>query len=250
MVEKEHNQKINVLSVYFDNVSMVDMRLDIKKYFEQQQQQKNLFIVTANPEIVDFASSNKAYRNLINSADYVIADGTGVVKASKLLKTPLQERVPGIELMEECLKIAHTNKQRVFLLGSKNDVVDQARENLVAKYPNITFGHHHGYIDVDDMDVLEIIKNFNPDYVFVAMGYPKQEQWIDKHREQFKRTVFMGVGGSLEVFGGVKKRAPKIIRSLNLEWVYRLIIDWKRLGRIKSIPIFLYKVGKQMRAKK
>lgn len=248
MVEKEHNPKINVLSVYFDNVSMKDMRTNVKKYFEQQQQ-KNLFIVTANPEIVDFASNNEGYRNLINSADYVIADGTGVVKASRLLKTPLQERVPGIELMEECLKIAHTNKQRVFLLGSKNDVVMQARENLTAKYPNITFEHHHGYIELNDTKVLETIKNFNPDYVFVAMGYPKQEQWIDKYGEHFKQTVLMGVGGSLEVFGGVKKRAPKIIRQLNLEWVYRLVIDWKRLGRIKSIPIFLYKVWKQMRTK-
>lgn len=248
MVENKHNQKVNVLSVYFDNVTLVDMRLNVKNYFEQQQHQ-SLFIVTANPEIVDYASNNKNYRDLINSADYVIADGTGVVKAARLLKSPLSERVPGIELMEECLKLAHTNKQRVFLLGSKEEVVSQARNNLAAKYPNITFAHHHGYIDLDDNNVLETIKDFNPDYVFVAMGYPKQEQWIKKYGEQFKQTVLMGVGGSLEVFGGVKKRAPKLIRKLNLEWVYRVVIDWKRLGRTKSIPIFLFKVWKQMRAK-
>lgn len=248
MVENKHNQKVNVLSVYFDNVTLVDMRLNVKKYFEQQQYQ-SLFIVTANPEIVDYASNHKGYRDLINSADYVIADGTGVVKAARLLKTPLSERVPGIELMEECLKVAHTNKQRVFLLGSKEEVVSQAHNNLATKYPNVTFAHHHGYIDLDDNNVLETIKDFNPDYVFVAMGYPKQEQWIKTYEEQFKQTVLMGVGGSLEVFGGVKKRAPKLIRKLNLEWVYRVVIDWKRLGRTKSIPIFLFKVWKQMRTK-
>jgi N-acetylglucosaminyldiphosphoundecaprenol N-acetyl-beta-D-mannosaminyltransferase len=248
MVENKHNQKVNVLSVYFDNVTLVDMRINVKKYFEQQQYQ-SLFIVTANPEIVDYASNHKGYRDLINSADYVIADGTGVVKAARLLKTPLSERVPGIELMEECLKLAHTNKQRVFLLGSKEEVVSQAHNNLATKYPNVTFAHHHGYIDLDDNNVLETIKDFNPDYVFVAMGYPKQEQWIKTYEEQFKQTVLMGVGGSLEVFGGVKKRAPKLIRKLNLEWVYRVVIDWKRLGRTKSIPIFLFKVWKQMRTK-
>ncbi|MDT3959109.1 N-acetylglucosaminyldiphosphoundecaprenol N-acetyl-beta-D-mannosaminyltransferase TarA [Staphylococcus kloosii] len=248
MVENKHNQKVNVLSVYFDNVTLVDMRLNVKKYFEQQQYQ-SLFIVTANPEIVDYASNHKGYRDLINSADYVIADGTGVVKAARLLKTPLSERVPGIELMEECLKLAHTNKQRVFLLGSKEEVVSQARNNLATNYPNVTFAHHHGYIDLNDDNVLETIKDFNPDYVFVAMGYPKQEQWIKTYKEQFKQTVLMGVGGSLEVFGGVKKRAPKLIRKLNLEWVYRVVIDWKRLGRTKSIPIFLFKVWKQMRTK-
>lgn len=248
MVENKHNQKVNVLSVYFDNVTLVDMRINVKKYFEQQQYQ-SLFIVTANPEIVDYASNHKGYRDLINRADYVIADGTGVVKAARLLKTPLSERVPGIELMEECLKLAHTNKQRVFLLGSKEEVVSQAHNNLATKYPNVTFAHHHGYIDLDDNNVLETIKDFNPDYVFVAMGYPKQEQWIKTYEEQFKQTVLMGVGGSLEVFGGVKKRAPKLIRKLNLEWVYRVVIDWKRLGRTKSIPIFLFKVWKQMRTK-
>jgi N-acetylglucosaminyldiphosphoundecaprenol N-acetyl-beta-D-mannosaminyltransferase len=248
MVENKHNQKVNVLSVYFDNVTLVDMRINVKKYFEQQQYQ-SLFIVTANPEIVDYASNHKGYRDLINSADYVIADGTGVVKAARLLKTPLSERVPGIELMEECLKLAHTNKQRVFLLGSKEEVVSQAHNNLATKYPNVTFAHHHGYIDLDDNNVLETIKDFNPDYVFVAMGYPKQEQWVKTYEEQFKQTVLMGVGGSLEVFGGVKKRAPKLIRKLNLEWVYRVVIDWKRLGRTKSIPIFLFKVWKQMRTK-
>src|SRR5699024_8064206 len=92
-------EKVNVLSVLFDNVTLTEMRDRIKLFFESQSE-KNLFIVTANPEIVDCSTDNEAYRKLINKGDYVIPDGTGVVMASKLLKSPLKDRVPCIELME------------------------------------------------------------------------------------------------------------------------------------------------------
>lgn len=82
------------------------------------------------------------------------------------------------------------------------------------------------------------------------MGFPKQEEWIQKNESNFKHTVMMGVGGSLEVFSGTKKRAPRLFRNLNIEWVYRLLIDWKRIGRIKSIPKFMFKVWKLQNKKK
>ena len=94
------------------------------------------------------------------------------------------------------------------------------------------------------------IQRFNPDYLFVGMGFPKQEEWIQKNESNFKHTVMMGVGGSLEVFSGTKKRAPRLFRNLNIEWVYRLLIDWKRIGRIKSIPKFMFKVWKLQNKKK
>ncbi|ERF49107.1 N-acetylglucosaminyldiphosphoundecaprenol N-acetyl-beta-D-mannosaminyltransferase TarA [Staphylococcus arlettae] len=248
MVKRDETDKVDVLSVHFNNVTMDDMVTNVKQFFEDGQQE-TLFIVTANPEIVDYATTNTFYRTLINSANYTVADGTGVVKASKILRTPLKARVPGIELMESCLKIAHSNHQRVYLLGAKEVVVVKAQEQLKQQYPNIIFDHHHGYIDLQDAHIAQEIKDFKPDYIFVGMGYPKQEMWIEQHRHNFEHTVMMGVGGSLEVFSGVKKRAPKFIRTINLEWVYRLIIDWKRLGRMQSIPRFLWKVMKQMRHK-
>lgn len=129
--------------------------------------------------------------------------------ASKLLKTPLKERVPGIELMEACLKIANANYQKVFLLGAKDEVVVQAVKRLSEKYPNIHFDYHHGYFNLEDETVLKHVSSFNPDYVFVGMGYPKQEQWIERHDHYFKQTLLMGVGGSIEVFSGTKKERPK-----------------------------------------
>ncbi|PHK50457.1 N-acetylglucosaminyldiphosphoundecaprenol N-acetyl-beta-D-mannosaminyltransferase TarA [Staphylococcus edaphicus] len=243
MTENNSINKVDVLSVFFDNVTLMEMRNHIKRFFLADKT-KNLFIVTANPEIVDYATENETYRKLINSADYVIPDGTGIVKAARILKTPLKTRVPGIELMEECLKIAHANKQKVFLLGAKNDVVQKAEQELSKKYPNINFDVHHGFFDLADEMVLKQVTSFDPDYVFVGMGYPRQEQWIERHAHRFNKTLFMGVGGSIEVLSGTKKRAPVLFRKLNLEWVYRLFIDWKRIGRIKAIPKFLYKVFK------
>ena len=151
--------------------------------------------------------------------------------------------------MEECLKIANANNQKVFLLGAKNDVVMKAEQKLTEKYPDINFDFHHGFFDLTDEMVLKQVTSFNPDYIFVGMGYPRQEQWIERHAHRFNKTVLMGVGGSIEVFSGTKKRAPVLFRKMNLEWVYRLLIDWKRIGRIKAIPNFLYKVFK-LRLKK
>ena len=110
--EQFNNSKVNVLGVKFNNTTMLQMIENIKSFFENKTE-KNLFIVTANPEIVVYATEHPSYMDLINNSDYVVADGTGVVKASKRLNQPLRRRVPGIELLEECLKIAHAKHQRV-----------------------------------------------------------------------------------------------------------------------------------------
>ncbi|UDI78964.1 WecB/TagA/CpsF family glycosyltransferase [Staphylococcus taiwanensis] len=247
--QKETTNKVDILGVQFDNVTMIEMIEYVKSFFAQDAKD-NLFIVTANPEIVDYATEHVSYRQLINSADYVVPDGTGVIKASNRLKTPLKRRVPGIELMDHCLKIAHTNYQKVYLLGAKSEVIELACDNLRHKYPQAEFDYHHGYINLNDETVIKRIQRFNPDYIFVGMGFPKQEEWIQKYRHTFEQTVLMGVGGSFEIFSGTKKRAPKLFIKLNIEWVYRLLIDWKRIGRLSSIPKFMFKVFKVERKMK
>ncbi|PNZ25200.1 teichoic acid biosynthesis protein [Staphylococcus petrasii] len=243
------SQKVDILGVHFDNVTMLDMIENVKNFFYEETCE-NLFIVTANPEIVDYATEHVTYRQLINQADYIVPDGTGIVKASNRLKTPLKRRIPGIELMNHCMKIAHANHQKVYLLGATNEIVEQAHEKLQQRYPQAQFEHHHGYIDLNEETVIKRIKRFNPDYIFVGMGFPLQEQWIEKHKHSFEHTLLMGVGGSLEVFSGAKKRAPKLFRRLNIEWVYRLLIDWRRIGRMRSIPKFMFKVLKVQRKNK
>ncbi|PTF05153.1 N-acetylmannosaminyltransferase [Staphylococcus devriesei] len=246
---KTKTDKVDILGVHFDNVTMLDMIENVKSFFTQESKE-NLFIVTANPEIVDYATEHVTYRTLINSADYIVPDGTGIIKAANRLKTPLKRRVPGIELMEHCLKIAHTNQQKVYLLGAKNEVIELAYANLQRRYPQAQFDYHHGYINLNDETVIKRIKRFNPDYIFVGMGFPKQEEWIEKNSHVFEQTVLMGVGGSFEIFSNTKKRAPKLFQRFNIEWVYRVLIDWKRIGRMRSIPKFMFKVLKVQRKMK
>lgn len=238
------NEKVNVIGTYFDNLSMMEATKSVVSFMKDYTD-KNLFIVTANPEIVYYAKKNTEYMNKLKTADLIVPDGIGIVKASKKLGTELKERVPGIELMENILIEANKLHKRVFLLGASKETVKLCEANLKELYPNIKFKSKHGYKDITDYKRLEQVKKFEPDIVFVAMGYPKQEDWIFYNQPHFKNTVFMGVGGSFDVFSGKVKRAPLIFIKMNLEWLYRLLTDFKRIKRITIIPLFLLEVYKQ-----
>lgn len=240
------NEKVNVIGTYFDNLSMKEVTESVVDFMENYTD-KNLFIVTANPEIVYYARKNSEYMSKLKTADIIVPDGIGIVKASRKLGTELKERVPGIELMENILIEANKLHKRVFLLGASKETVKLCQANLKELYPNIKFKSKHGYKDITDYKRLQQVKKFKPDIVFVAMGYPKQENWIFYNRPHFKNTVFMGVGGSFDVFSGRVKRAPHIFIKLNLEWLYRLLKDFKRINRIIIIPLFLLEIIKQKR---
>ncbi|QUR93832.1 WecB/TagA/CpsF family glycosyltransferase [Macrococcoides canis] len=240
------NEKVNVIGTYFDNLSMKEVTESVVDFMENYTD-KNLFIVTANPEIVYYARKNSEYMSKLKTADIIVPDGIGIVKASRKLGTELKERVPGIELMENILIEANKLHKRVFLLGASKETVKLCQANLKELYPNIKFKSKHGYKDITDYKRLQQVKKFKPDIVFVAMGYPKQENWIFYNRPHFKNTVFMGVGGSFDVFSGRVKRAPHIFIKLNLEWLYRLLKDFKRIKRIIIIPLFLLEIIKQKR---
>lgn len=240
------NKKVNVIGTYFDNLSMKEVTESVVDFMKNYTD-KNLFIVTANPEIVYYARKNSEYMSKLKTADIIVPDGIGIVKASRKLGTELKERVPGIELMENILIEANKLHKRVSLLGASKETVKLCQANLKELYPNIKFKSKHGYKDITDYKRLQQVKKFKPDIVFVAMGYPKQENWIFYNRPHFKNTVFMGVGGSFDVFSGRVKRAPHIFIKLNLEWLYRLLKDFKRIKRIIIIPLFLLEIIKQKR---
>lgn len=235
---------VDILGVPFTNISKKEM-VDELKLFAESSTEDNQVIVTANPEIVYYAHKNKKYMQRISAAHYIVPDGIGVIKAAKKLKTPLKERVAGIELMEEMLKIADDNHSRVFLLGASKETVKKCKKKLRAQYPNIIFKSKHGYKDVRDYKTLLKVRKFDPDYIFVAMGYPKQETWIYYHQHHFTHCVLMGVGGSFDVFSGNVKRAPELFIKMNLEWLYRIMTDMKRFKRAVSIPLFMMEISRQ-----
>jgi N-acetylglucosaminyldiphosphoundecaprenol N-acetyl-beta-D-mannosaminyltransferase len=202
------------------------------------------FIVTANPEIITYAQSTSSYEEVLKNSDYIIPDGIGIVIASKILGNPLKERLTGFDLMSRLLRLSDKNQYRIYLLGTKPDIIDLSASNIKKAFPNLdVVGFHHGYFHGDEKTkIINEIKMTKPDIVFVGLGFPKQEKWISENLNQFSKGVFIGVGGCLNIWAGVSKRAPKIMVNLNLEWLYRLVKEPSRSKRMLAIPVFLKRV--------
>jgi N-acetylglucosaminyldiphosphoundecaprenol N-acetyl-beta-D-mannosaminyltransferase len=229
-----------VLGYNFVNNSMDELVTVVHSRISRSQK---TFIGTVNPEIITYAQSYSSYEMVLKEADYLLPDGVGIILASKILGNPIQERLSGFDLMDRLLKLSNKNKYRVYLLGTKPHIIDLTAANIQKKYPHINLvGFHHGYFKGNDQEIINEIKLKKPDIVFVGLGFPKQEKWISKTLSQFNKGVFIGVGGCLNVWAGVDKRAPKIWRNLNLEWFYRLTKQPSRSKRMLAIPVFLKRV--------
>ena len=192
-----------------------------------------------------YANKDAGYKDIIQGADYLIADGYGIILASKLLGKPLPERIAGFEIMTALLEEGDRQGWSVYFLGAKEEVVSKAVTTVTERYENLTIaGYHNGYFDWNDTYVQEEIKAKEPDLIFVALGFPKQEQWISSNINHFNKGVFIGLGGSFDVLAGAVKRAPLIWQKLNLEWLYRLIKQPSRWRRMLALPHFILKVMK------
>lgn len=200
------------------------------------------FIITANPEMVMAAKKDRRYEEMLLGADYVVPDGIGILLAAKLKREPLKERIPGVELMDKMLQHADEEGLSCFFLGAKEEVNQKAVEKIQAMYPNLVIvGRHHGYFELGDRSIAEKVANASPDYVFAALGFPKQEQWIAHQLNTSSKGVFMGVGGSFDIYAGQVKRAPERWIKWHLEWLYRLFQQPSRLGRLFPLVGFLWR---------
>jgi N-acetylglucosaminyldiphosphoundecaprenol N-acetyl-beta-D-mannosaminyltransferase len=210
--------------------------------FPRLNKQQKCFIVTGNPEIVMKTREDPTYKQIVLSADYVIPDGAGILLAAKHINEPIPERVSGLDVMMDLLSFAEVQGLRCFFLGAKDYVNEKAVLEAERKYPNLKIaGHHHGYFELEDPAIVKKVKDSNPDIIFVALGLPRQEEWISKHIDEFSKGLFMGVGGSFDVLAGNVKRAPDWIIKLNLEWLYRLIKQPYRFKRIIKVFEFIFR---------
>ena len=235
---RDVSELINIMGIPFNNLSKQDLIDNITA----SDTGKNL-IVTANPEIVMEARNNLGYKNSITKSDYIIADGIGIIIASKLLKQPLPERIPGYELMMTMIEYASKNQKSCYFLGASEEVNQAAVRKLKEKFPELIIaGHHHGFFKLDDESIVNDVRKTQPDFVFVALGMPRQEQWIANNIDSFSKGVFMGVGGSFDVVAGEVQRAPEIWIKLNLEWLYRLIKQPSRFKRILKVFEFIFRM--------
>lgn len=243
MDEQNMPNKVTILGVLFDNMTRKEF---LKELYKRMEKKEKTFLVTANPEIVMFAKDNPTYFELLKEADFIAPDGIGIVRASRTLKTPIKERVPGFELMLGLLELANLDKRRVYFIGAKEDVLELTIKNVKKEWPNIAIaGHHHGYFDHSDPQMIKQVKETKPDIVLVAFGYPRQEVWIKNYLEEADFGIAVGVGGSFDVLSGKTKRAPHLVQRFHVEWLYRLIKQPSRYKRMSVLPVFLNEIYKQ-----
>lgn len=209
------------------------------------------YCVTPNAEIVYEAVQDPEFRELLNGAALVLPDGAGVILGAKILGTPLKEKVAGIEFGEAVCKLLSENGGKVYLLGGKPGIAEQAGRNLVKKYPGLNVcGTADGYFK-EEGPVIEKINAAEPDVLFVCLGAPKQEKFMKNHFDELNATLMLGLGGSLDGYAGVAQRAPQWMIDLSLEWLYRLVKDPKRIGRMMRLPKFvLLCLDEKLRRKK
>ena len=234
--------KIDVMGVKFDNVTMAQA---LERAKELLSQPGASYCVTPNAEIVYEAMHDPAFCDILNGAALVLPDGAGTVLGAKLLGTPLQEKVAGIDFAANLLGILEAQGKSLYLLGSKPGIGELAAEKMLEKHPKLNIcGIADGYFK-DESPVIEKINRAKPDVLFVCLGSPKQEKFMYAHLHELDIRMMIGLGGSLDGFAGTVKRAPKWMIRLQLEWLYRLIKEPKRIGRMMRLPKFVLAVLKK-----
>jgi N-acetylglucosaminyldiphosphoundecaprenol N-acetyl-beta-D-mannosaminyltransferase len=197
-------------------------------------------VATVNPEFIMVAQQHEEFRQVLNSTSLSFADGIGVVWASRILGHPLPERIPGVDVVDRLCALAAEDGLRVFLLGAAPGIAEEAARRLQRRNPRLIIaGTFAGSPKPeDDEEICEIVKKAQTDILFVAYGAPHQDLWIARNQPRLRVPVAMGVGGSFDFIVGKSVRAPKILRSLGLEWLHRLIREPRRWKRMLALPRF------------
>lgn len=231
------------------SVELLGLNIDDYTFEESIKTAKELIdgakvsqVVTINPEMFGEAEKNNDFANIVKEAEMVIPDGIGVKIALKLTGKKAQ-RIAGIDFAKKLLQESALSGIPVGIVGSKEEVIVKAVENLRKEISGLNIVYYHnGYFN-NDNDIYEELKNKSPKLILVALGSPKQEFFIYNAKKVLNPCLMVGIGGSLDVWSGTVKRAPKIFQKLGLEWLYRTVTQPSRLKRIfPTIPMFLIKV--------
>ena len=247
---KEKVDNINIgeekMQAYIQNIYNDTKKSYYNELREDLKNKKKRFIVTVNPETLMMSESDKEMAQILEDKSVsFIPDGIAVVKAARILNNDVKERIAGIDIATYLLEEANRKGYSLYLFGAKEEVIDSLLTVIKNEYPNIkVLGYSNGYVDNRDKVMKEVIK-LKPDICMVALGIPDQEKLIYKYLNKFDKGIFIGVGGSFDVLSGTKKRAPKIFIKLNLEWLYRIVTEPKRLKRFWNNNIkFMFKIKK------
>ena len=233
------NMSVELLGYNVDDYSFEEAIIKAKSLIDGDKVSQ---VVTINPEMFQEAEKNANFSNIIKEAEMVIPDGIGV-KIALLITGKKANRIPGIDFAKKLLIEAATSGIPVAIIGSKEEVVVKAVENLQKEINGLNIVYFHNGYFKEDAPIYEELKSKSPKLILVALGSPRQEEFIYNAKKVLNPALMVGIGGSLDVWSGSVKRAPKIFQTLGLEWLYRTISQPSRFKRIfPTLPLFLLKV--------
>lgn len=241
---------IEIAGIRVDDISMEQA---VDKIYEFISSNENHSIFTPNAEIMMDGIANKNMKDILNSADILVADGAGVVLASRILGKKVTEKVSGVDLVKKLLKASSQRPIKFYLFGGKPGVAETANAHIICDYPGAEIvGSRNGYFtQEEEASIIDDINNSGAEVLVVCLGAPKQEQWIHINKSKLKVKACLGVGGTLDVLAGNVKLAPDFFRNHGLEWLYRLYKEPWRFKRMLRLPKFiLYVIALRLGLKK
>ncbi len=230
--------KIRIRDLYLDRLDLPGAMERIEGFLQEDWAHQ---VVTVNIRFVTIASQDPAFARVVNRAHLVVADGMPLIWLSRLIGAPIPQRITGSDLLFHCASLAAQGGHSIFLLGAAPGVAQEAARRLADIYPGLRVaGVHHGYFShEEEPEVLRYIRQRRPQFLFVALGCPRQEFWIHRHLDELEVPVCVGIGGTLDVISGRLKRAPVWMQRCGLEWSYRLAQEPRRLWKryiVEDVP--------------
>ncbi len=231
------------------NISIQTYQSALNAIINLAQTKKPAYVCFANVHMVIEAHQNKAFSENVNSANLVCADGMPLVKTIEFFYGIKTDRVAGMDVFPELLKLAEQNELQIFLFGTTDDLLKKITDKAKLQFPklNIVGAYSPPFDkDINDEVYVEMINKSGANLVFVALGCPKQEMWMARHSHKIN-AVLLGVGGAFPIYADTAKRAPRWMRNTGLEWLYRLWQEPRRLFKryFKTNTLFIYLIIKQ-----
>ncbi len=232
-----------ILGVRVDNIDFETASKAVRGYVTRNGNGDPCQVFFTNAHTIHLARRDAEFRHVINRADAVLPDGSGLKFAGRVFRRPIIENLNGTDFVPHILEEAARERWSVYLLGGKPNITKMCRSNLQQNYPTLPIaGVHHGhFMPEEEEGITADINSRSPDILLVAMGSPLQEKWIARNAPRLKTRVCFAVGGLFDFLSGERKRAPRWMRRLGLEWIYRFVQDprskWQRI--MIEIPLFV-----------
>ncbi len=232
---------VNILGIGIDNLTRNQA---VVKVINMINSGGTHYVMSLNPYKLERIKGNRDLRVISGKADMHIASGAGLQWAARRLKTPIKERISILSFMMDIIRIAEIKEFSIFLVGARPEIVEKAFSNIKKSFPKIRIvGRHGGYFSQDrELSVIEAMRKSQANIVFVGLGFPKEDKWIYRIMHDFKNTVFISVGGCIDIISGDIRKAPASFMEKGLDWFYRIITKPWRIGRFLRLFKFFISV--------